>query len=49
MAEVPGLVGHPSRGFGWAQGVVKPDVKRLRAAQQALIDDAARATPAGCA
>ncbi|MXM64613.1 glycoside hydrolase family 2 [Streptomyces sp. HUCO-GS316] len=29
--------------------VVKPDVKRLRAAQQELIDDASRATPAGCA
>jgi hypothetical protein len=29
--------------------VVKPDVKRLRAAQQALIDDASRPTPAGCA
>jgi hypothetical protein len=29
--------------------VVKPDVKRLRAAHQALIDDASRATPAGCA
>ncbi|MEV7975289.1 PA14 domain-containing protein [Streptomyces sp. NPDC086519] len=29
--------------------VVKPDVTRLRAAQQALIDDASRATPAGCA
>ncbi|WP_369226758.1 PA14 domain-containing protein [Streptomyces sp. R39] len=29
--------------------VVKPDVARLRAAQRALIDDASRATPAGCA
>ncbi|MBY8341048.1 PA14 domain-containing protein [Streptomyces spinosirectus] len=29
--------------------VVKPDVKRLKAAQQALISDASRATPAGCA
>ncbi|MFF1280461.1 PA14 domain-containing protein [Streptomyces sp. NPDC058299] len=28
--------------------VVKPDVQRLRAAQRALIDDASRATPAGC-
>ncbi|MFD9004077.1 PA14 domain-containing protein [Streptomyces sp. NPDC059582] len=29
--------------------VVKPDVERLDAAQRALIDDASRATPAGCA
>nr|WP_237549390.1 PA14 domain-containing protein [Streptomyces sp. SID4950] len=29
--------------------VVKPDVKRIRAAQRALIDDASRAEPAGCA
>ncbi|MFJ8486886.1 PA14 domain-containing protein [Streptomyces sp. NPDC094038] len=29
--------------------VVKPDVERLRTAQQALISDASRATPAGCA
>ncbi|MFE0388370.1 PA14 domain-containing protein [Streptomyces bungoensis] len=29
--------------------VVKPDVDRLRAAQQTLIDDASRPTPAGCA
>jgi hypothetical protein len=29
--------------------VVKPDVKRIKAAQKALIDDASRATPAGCA
>ncbi|MEU7424933.1 PA14 domain-containing protein [Streptomyces sp. NPDC040750] len=29
--------------------VVKPDVRRLKAAQEALIDDASRATPAGCA
>ncbi|MEU0253068.1 PA14 domain-containing protein [Streptomyces sp. NPDC006184] len=28
--------------------VVKPDVQRLQAAQRALIDDASRATPAGC-
>ncbi|MGW3133111.1 PA14 domain-containing protein [Streptomyces sp. NPDC001076] len=28
--------------------VVKPDVQRLRTAQQALISDASRATPAGC-
>ncbi|MEW2305458.1 PA14 domain-containing protein [Streptomyces sp. NPDC006655] len=28
--------------------VVKPDVRRLRTAQQALISDASRATPAGC-
>ncbi|MEU2726203.1 PA14 domain-containing protein [Streptomyces griseoviridis] len=29
--------------------VVKPDVKRVKAAQRALIADASRATPAGCA
>lgn len=29
--------------------VVKPDVQRLKAAQRALIADASRATPAGCA
>ncbi|MFE9614247.1 PA14 domain-containing protein [Streptomyces sp. NPDC006012] len=29
--------------------VVKPDVRRLKAAQEALIHDASRATPAGCA
>ncbi|MEU6370394.1 PA14 domain-containing protein [Streptomyces sp. NPDC046931] len=29
--------------------LVKPDVQRLRTAQQALISDASRATPAGCA
>ncbi|MFR0355620.1 PA14 domain-containing protein [Streptomyces sediminimaris] len=29
--------------------VVKPDVERLRKAQRALISDASRATPAGCA
>ncbi|MFE9094271.1 PA14 domain-containing protein [Streptomyces sp. NPDC007264] len=29
--------------------VVKPDVERVGAAQRALIDDASRATPAGCA
>ncbi|MEU8471202.1 PA14 domain-containing protein [Streptomyces sp. NPDC029006] len=28
--------------------VVKPDVQRLEAAQRALIEDASRATPAGC-
>lgn len=28
--------------------VVKPDVRRVEAAQRALIDDASRATPAGC-
>ncbi|MFE7979980.1 PA14 domain-containing protein [Streptomyces shenzhenensis] len=28
--------------------VVKPDVRRLKAAHEALIDDASRATPAGC-
>ncbi|MFF9090938.1 PA14 domain-containing protein [Streptomyces sp. NPDC014991] len=28
--------------------VVKPDVRRLQAAQHALIDDASQATPAGC-
>ncbi|MEU1303113.1 PA14 domain-containing protein [Streptomyces shenzhenensis] len=28
--------------------VVKPDVRRLEAAHEALIDDASRATPAGC-
>ncbi|MGW1723345.1 PA14 domain-containing protein [Streptomyces sp. NPDC002306] len=28
--------------------VVKPDVERLGAAQRALVDDASRATPAGC-
>ncbi|RMB80448.1 PA14 domain-containing protein [Streptomyces shenzhenensis] len=28
--------------------VVKPDVRRLAAAHEALIDDASRATPAGC-
>ena len=28
--------------------VVKPDVGRLRAAHEALIADASRATPAGC-
>ncbi|MFJ6572492.1 PA14 domain-containing protein [Streptomyces sp. NPDC091292] len=28
--------------------VVKPDVKRLKAAHRALIDDASRAVPAGC-
>ncbi|MEU0806923.1 PA14 domain-containing protein [Streptomyces sp. NPDC005970] len=29
--------------------VVKPDVRRLKAAHEALIDDASRATPANCA
>jgi hypothetical protein len=29
--------------------VVKPDVRRLAAAQRSLIADASRATPAGCA
>jgi hypothetical protein len=28
--------------------VVKPDVQRLKAAHEALIRDASRATPAGC-
>ncbi|MBZ9639395.1 hypothetical protein [Streptomyces sp. PSKA30] len=28
--------------------VIKPDVQRLAAAHEALIDDASRPTPAGC-
>ncbi|MEU0335394.1 PA14 domain-containing protein [Streptomyces sp. NPDC006193] len=30
------------------RAIVKPDVERLKAAQDALIDDASRAVPAGC-
>lgn len=30
------------------RAVVKPDVKRVKAAHEALIDDVSRANPAGC-